>query len=106
MNPYVIFLDLKKAFDTVSYIKLLSKLRAMGLVEDTLLWLESYLTNRQQCVNVNGMTSDLLPIRYGVPQGSIMAKFCSVYTLMKLQILLTVELFCMRTIQSYITMII
>ena len=74
MNPYVIFLDLKKAFDTVSHIKLLSKLRAMGLVEDTILWLESYLTNRQQCVNVNGMTSDLLPIRYGVPQGSILGQ--------------------------------
>ena len=74
MNPYVIFLDLKKAFDTVSHIKLLRKLRVMGLDEATLLWIESYLTNRQQCVNVHGRTSaaGLLPIRYGVPQGSIL----------------------------------
>ena len=44
----------------------------MGLDKDTLQWFESYLTNGQQCVNINGSTSDLLPIKYGVPQGSIL----------------------------------
>ena len=72
MNPYVVFLDFKKAFDTVSHLKIIHKLRLMGLDELTLSWLESYLTNRQQCVKVNGSISGLLPIVYGVPQGSIL----------------------------------
>ena len=72
VNPYVVFLDFKKAFDTVSHLKILHKLRLMGLDELTLSWLESYLTNRQQCVKVNGSISGLLPIVYGVPQGSIL----------------------------------
>ena len=72
VNPYIIFLDLKKAFDTVSHTKLIVKLGAMGLDEETLCRLESYLTNRQQCVKVDDVISDLLPISYGVPQGSIL----------------------------------
>ena len=72
MNPYIIFLDLKKAFDTISHTKLLGKLGAMGLDEDTLRWLGSYLTKRQQCVKVEEAISGLIPILYGVPQGSIL----------------------------------
>ena len=71
-NPYIIFLDFKKAFDTVSQSKLLYKLKLMGLDLLTLQWFESYLTNRQQCVKINNSTSNLLPILYGVPQGSIL----------------------------------
>ena len=56
----------------MSHTKLINKLRAMGLDEEILPWFESCLTNRQQCVNVNGVTSDLLTILYGVPQGSIL----------------------------------
>ena len=68
----IIFLDFKKAFDTVSHLKLLNKLKLMGMDVDTLLWFESYLSGRQQCVKLNGNISSLLPILYGIPQGSIL----------------------------------
>ena len=71
-NSYIIFLDLKKAFDTISHVKMIYKLQAMGLDIRTLSWFESYLTGRRQCVKLNSMTSDTLPITYGVPQGSIL----------------------------------
>ena len=72
LNPYILFLDLKKAFDTVSHVKMLSKLKVLGMDLSTLMWFESYLNNRQQCVRLNGVTSSMLPISFGVPQGSIL----------------------------------
>ena len=71
-NPTVIFLDLKKAFDTIAHSKLLGKIKALGLDETTLQWFNSYLRKRSQCVTLNGITSDVLPLTYGVPQGSIL----------------------------------
>ena len=71
-NSYIIYLDLKKAFDTISHDKMIGKLRALGLDEITLSWFRSYLTDRCQCVKLNNMISDTLPITYGVPQGSIL----------------------------------
>ena len=68
-NPTVIYLDLKKAFDTVSHLKLINKLR---LDDQTVGWFESYLDNRTQCVIMNNNRSNILPITYGVPQGSIL----------------------------------
>ena len=72
VNPYIIFLDLKKAFDTISHVKLLTKLETMGMDVATLSWFSSYLTGRQQCVKLNDETSNTLSISYGVPQGSIL----------------------------------
>ena len=48
-NPYIIFLDLKKAFDTISHWKIIYKLSALGLDPQTVAWFQSYLSNRQQC---------------------------------------------------------
>ena len=72
LNSYVIYLDLKKAFDTICHVKLVTKLQRLGLDELTLKWFESYLTGRSQCVKLNSMISDILPVAYGVPQGSIL----------------------------------
>ena len=72
LNPLVIFLDFKKAFDTISHKKLINKLQKMGLDIVTLSWFNRYLTQRHQCVKVNNNMSGLLPITYGVPQGSIL----------------------------------
>ena len=66
----MVLIDLQKAFDTVDHDILLDKLRAIGV--SLVSWFESYLSNRTQCVDVNGTRSDFLPITCGVPQGSIL----------------------------------
>ena len=68
----VIFLDLKKAFDTVDHDILIKKLSHYGLNGKELSLLQSYLTNRSQCCSVNGKVSNFSSISCGVPQGSIL----------------------------------
>lgn len=67
-----IFLDLAKAFDTISIPTLITKLEAVGLRGNQLSLFRSYLTGRRQCVKISDLISDELPIAYGVPQGSIL----------------------------------
>ena len=67
-----IFIDLKKAFDTVNHSILLRKLNHYGIRGISLQWFESYLSNRTQYVSVNGHTSEQLSITHGVPQGSVL----------------------------------
>ena len=67
-----VFLDLQKAFDTVNHGVLLSKLSKYNLSMETLHWIQSYLSNRMQCVRVKNTLSSLKPCTTGVPQGSIL----------------------------------
>ena len=67
-----VFLDLSKAFDTVSHDVLLSKLEHYGIRGTPLKLLESYLSNRHQFVTVNGHKSETKEISIGVPQGSVL----------------------------------
>ena len=67
-----IFIDLKKAFDTVNHSILLLKLHHYGVRGKAYEWFHSYLSNREQFVSVNGHDSDSLPLTCGVPQGSIL----------------------------------
>ena len=67
-----IFIDLKKAFDTVNHSILLKKLDHYGVRGVPLQWFDSYLSDRKQYVSVNGSTSDELTITHGVPQGSVL----------------------------------
>lgn len=67
-----IFIDLAKAFDTVSTAHLLSKLHKLGIRGLPLRLVESYLSNRKQKVKILDRVSDECKIDYGVPQGSIL----------------------------------
>ena len=66
----VLFLDLKKAFDTIDHDILLRKLFLYGIRGVTLDWFSSYLSDRAQVCKINNTTSSLKYIKCGVPQGS------------------------------------
>ena len=66
----VVLLDLSAAFDLVDPALLLQKLRAYGVEDDMICWMESYLTGRQQAVWIDHALSEFLQCEVGVPQGS------------------------------------
>ena len=68
----VIYLDLSKAFDTVSHSYLLSKLPSYGINGNELTWFQNYLFNRKQHIFYDGHLSKAFPVFRGVPQGSIL----------------------------------
>ncbi len=66
-----LFIDFRKAFDSVSHPILLKKMSASGVSGDFLSYLESYLSNRKQFSVVNGVHSTSTEVEFGVPQGSL-----------------------------------
>ena len=68
----VVFCDISKAFDRVWHRGLLFKLRRMGISGSLLSWFSSYLDQRKQRVAIEGCLSDILFVKAGVPQGSIL----------------------------------
>ena len=71
-TPLNIFIDLSKAFDTLDHTILLDKLLYYGIRSTAYNLLRSYLTNREQFVELNDTASKALSIITGVPQGSIL----------------------------------
>ena len=67
-----IFIDLKKAFDTIDHALLLKKLSHYGVRGVANEWLTSYLSERSQYVRFNNCESTCKYISCGVPQGSIL----------------------------------
>ena len=70
--PVNIYLDLSKAFDTLDHNILLEKLHYYGVQDTELRLMKSYLSNRKQYVDIENSSSDLLTVKTGVPQGSIL----------------------------------
>ena len=67
-----IFLDLAKAFDTVDHLILKDKLFHIGVRGVSLQWIYSFLTERQQYVSINSVSSANKRVIMGVPQGSVL----------------------------------
>jgi hypothetical protein len=68
----IIYLDFAKAFDKVSHQRLWTKLRAKGVEAKTVKWIESWLSNRTQNVNIQGERSESCDVDSGVPQGTVL----------------------------------
>ena len=69
----VVFLDIRKAFDSINHKILLNNLETQfGISNSELNWFKSYLTNREQVCTINGRTSSPKKIICGIPQGSIL----------------------------------
>ena len=66
------FIDLSKAFDTISHSKVLNKLPSYGIHDRELDWFTDYLFGRKAVVQYNQATTDSFSITSGVPQGSIL----------------------------------
>jgi hypothetical protein len=65
-------LDLSKAFDVLNFNILLKKLEAYGCHDNVIKWFYSYLQGRKQYVKIGDITSGMLNLENGVPQGSIL----------------------------------
>ena len=72
LNTGAVFIDLRKAFDTVDQTLLIRKLKHVGLSEAVINWFLSYLSLRTVTSINNNITSSPKPVTEGVPQGSIL----------------------------------
>ena len=68
----VVFMDLSKAFDTISHDLLLAKLKAYGFSHNVLAFMINYLKNRSHRANINSNFTTWEEVKAGVPQGSIL----------------------------------
>ena len=66
-----VFIDLRKASDSVQHNILLSKLEICCTKGQFLMLFSSFLQNRKEFVSINGHTSDIHQAEYGVPQGGM-----------------------------------
>ncbi|CAH2093523.1 unnamed protein product [Euphydryas editha] len=67
----VLYIDFKKAFDTLEHECLLQAMEECGIRGPVNAWFRNYLENRKIVVRINGVDSNTGKIKYGVPTGSV-----------------------------------
>jgi len=68
----VMYSDFEKAFDKVSHIRLIYKLKLYGLSKDIITWIQDFLKDRKFRVRVNVSYSAWDSVTSGLPQGSVL----------------------------------
>ena len=71
----LVLLDLSAALNTIDHVLMLDRLSHIGVRGTARKWFSSYLVNRYQSVNILGISSKNQPLRFGVPQGSVLGPF-------------------------------
>ena len=72
-NVNIIYVDFAGAFDKVDQGILLNKLKKKIRINGKIsVWIHNFLSNRQQCIAINGTTSSEAQLRSGIPQGSVL----------------------------------
>jgi hypothetical protein len=95
----MIVLDFAKAFDKVSYPRLLHKLEHYGIHGNNKNWIKSFLNNRTQAVALENTISDNVDVASGEPQGSVLGPVLFLYISTTSQIIL-------RQTSDYLLMIV
>ena len=71
-NLDTVYMDFKKAFDSVPHRRLLAKVKALGITGRVHAWITDFLKDRTQIVSVNGEASSVGKVTSGIPQGSVL----------------------------------
>ena len=64
--------DFSKAFDTVHFGNLILKMSKLGFSKSFIIWTLSYISSRKKFVQIDDQRSDVVEIKFGIPQGSIL----------------------------------
>ena len=98
----IIYLDISRYFEKSWHKGLLIKCKKeFGITDNLLTWLESYLTDRQQTVDINNITSQTLTLDAGVPQGSVLGPLLAILYLNGLCDKITNKMFFMPMTALY-----
>jgi hypothetical protein len=73
VETHIFYLDICKAFDSVSHPLLINKLLTMGFPTSIVAWIRSFLENRSHCVKINRYHSSYRDAPSGVPQGAVLS---------------------------------
>ena len=65
-------LDVSRAFDNMSYSRLIHNLQKQGLLQQLVQWIQSYLLNQKSRIRLEEGLGPEFEVRTGIPQGSLL----------------------------------
>ena len=74
----MMFLDIAKAFNCISHEILFSKMCQAGFDKNVVDWFKNYLT-RTQKVTISPKVSDIIPVRNGIAQGTVLGPILFIF---------------------------